>query len=249
MKAELQKIAIVTGGASGIGLATAKKFTSENIFTVVIGRDEKKLENARALLGNNCTTISFDLNNLKGIPALIESITKQYGRIDILVNNAGINMKKSMIETSDEEFQRILLTNLTAVFAITRETAKVMIAQNSGSIINISSMAAQYGLPYVSAYAASKTAIEGITRTIAVELAPSGIRVNSIAPGFIASDMSSTALDSDPERKSRVLARTPMGKLGAAKNIADAAYFLATDQSSFITGTVIPVDGGNSIGF
>lgn len=249
MNSEKQKIAIVTGGASGIGLAIAKKFASENIFTIIIGRDVQKLEHAKTLLGSKGVTISFDLNNLTGIPGLIEGITEKYGRIDILVNNAGINLKKSMIDTTDEDFQRIILTNLTAVFSISRETAKVMIAQHAGAIINISSMAAQYGLPYVSAYAASKTAIEGLTRTMAVELAPDGIRVNAIAPGFIASNMSSTALDSDPERKRKVLSRTPMGKLGAAENIADAAYFLATDQSSFVTGTIIPVDGGNSIGF
>lgn len=240
---------MVTGGASGIGLAIAKKFIAHNIFTIVIGRDVQKLEAAQTLLGNMGATLAYDLNNLSGIPNLLKDLTKKYGHIDILVNNAGINMKKPMIETSDEEFQRIILTNLTAVFTITRETSKVMIAQNSGTIINISSMAAQYGLPFVSAYAASKTAIEGITRTLAVELAPSGIRVNAIAPGFIASNMSSTALDSDPERKRKVLSRTPMAKLGAAENVADAAYFLATDQSSFVTGTVLPVDGGNSIGF
>jgi NAD(P)-dependent dehydrogenase (short-subunit alcohol dehydrogenase family) len=110
-------------------------------------------------------------------------------------------------------------------------------------------MAAQYGIPAVIAYTASKTAVEGMTRAMAVELSPFGIRVNCIAPGFIFTKMSSTALNGDPERKNKVLSRTPMGKLGMPEDIANTAYFLATEESAFMTGTVIPVDGGNSIGF
>ena len=121
--------------------------------------------------------------------------------------------------------------------------------QGSGAIINISSMAAQYGIPKVIAYSASKTAIDGMTRAMAVELAPLGIRVNAIAPGFIYSEMTAKALDSDPERKAKVFGRTPMGKMGHPEDIAEAAYFLATDASKYITGVVLPVDGGNSIGF
>ncbi|MBX2966334.1 MAG: SDR family oxidoreductase [Cyclobacteriaceae bacterium] len=244
-----KKIAIVTGGSSGIGLAIAKKFTEQNIHTIILGRGQEKLNEAASLLGANCEAIAFDVTNLGGLPELITGIIKKHGHIDILVNNAGINLKKSALEVTDQEFQQIILTNLTSVFAITREVAKNMVERKSGSIINISSMAAQYGLPFVVAYAASKTAIEGITRTLAVELSPHGVRVNSIAPGFIATKMSSTALNGDPERKQKVLSRTPMGRLGDPGDIANTAYFLASDDSTFMTGTVIPVDGGNSIGF
>lgn len=249
MNTSKQKIAIITGGASGLGLAMARKFTAQNIFCVLIGRDTEKLNAARNTLGKNCSTISYDLNTLAGIPELIAGIVQQHGPIDILVNNAGINQKKSMVEVTDSEFQSILLTNLTSVFVISREVIKVMQRAKQGVILNISSMAAQYGLPYVAAYAASKTAIEGLSRTMAVELAADGIRVNCIAPGFIATNMSSTALDNDPERKQKVLSRTPMGKLGTPEDVADAAYFLTAGESSFITGVVLPVDGGNSIGF
>lgn len=110
-------------------------------------------------------------------------------------------------------------------------------------------MASQYGIPKVIAYTASKSAIEGMTRAMAVDLSPSGIRVNCIAPGFIATDMSEKALNNDPERKNKVLSRTPIGYLGLPSQVADAALFLATDASSYITGIVMPVDGGNSIGF
>lgn len=249
MNSSNQKIAIVTGGASGLGFAIAKKFTAHNIFCVIIGRDTKKLSAAKDQIGKNCDTISYDLNNLSGIPELITTLSTRYGSIDILINNAGINQKKSMTEVTDEEFQNIIHTNLTSVFVMSREVVKVMQAAKQGVILNISSMAAQYGIPYVAAYASSKTGIEGLSRTMAVELATDGIRVNCIAPGFIATNMSATALDSDPERKRKVLSRTPMAKLGTPEDVADAAYFLVTAESSFITGVVLPVDGGNSIGF
>lgn len=244
-----QKIALITGGSSGIGFATAKKFTSQNIFTIIVGRDVQKLDKAVGDLGKNCEGIAFDITQLNKVPELIRRIIEKHGHIDVLVNNAGINLKKRAVDVTDEEFERIIQTNLFAAFSITREVAKEMVKRKSGSIINISSMAAQYGLPGVVAYAASKTGIEGMTRVLASELSPLGIRVNCIAPGFIITSMSTTALNGDPERKQKVLSRTPMGKLGNPEDVANAAYFLASDDSSFVTGTVIPVDGGNSIGF
>jgi NAD(P)-dependent dehydrogenase (short-subunit alcohol dehydrogenase family) len=242
-------IAIVTGGASGIGLAIAEKFATHDIFTIVIGRDETKLEAARKILGKNGTTIQFDLNSLKEIPTLVKKIHQQYGKIDVLVNNAGINLKKEFTQVTDEEFQQVLSTNVNAVFSLSREVVKIMEQQKSGNIINISSMAALYGLPKVIAYTASKSAIEGMTVAMAVELSPKGIRVNAIAPGFIATDMSAKALNNDPERKNKVMGRTPMGFLGLPEDVADAALFLATNSSKYITGTSIRVDGGNAIGF
>ncbi|WP_210465358.1 SDR family NAD(P)-dependent oxidoreductase [Rufibacter roseolus] len=243
------KTAIVTGGGSGIGLAIVEKFIQENIKTIVIGRDEQKLASAREAFGELCVTISHDLSDLAGIPALVEQISSEHGRIDILVNNAGINLKKNFEEVTDEEFQRILLTNVTAVFALSREVVKTMLPLGAGAIVNISSMASQYGLPKVIAYTASKSAIEGMTRAMATELSPNGIRVNCVAPGFIATAMSAKALNNDPERKNKVMGRTPMGKLGTPADVADAVYFLSTDGAKYVTGTVLPVDGGNSIGF
>lgn len=245
-----RKTAIVTGGASGLGYAIAEKFVNNNIHTIIIGRNEQKLKEAREKLGELCSYISFDLSNLSQIPALIRQISNDYGKIDILINNAGINMKKPFTEVTDEEFQNILLTNVNAVFALSRETVKVMQTQETGgSIVNISSMASQYGIPKVIAYTASKSAIEGMTRAMAVDLSPLGIRVNCVAPGFIATDMSAKALDNDPERKNKVLSRTPMGKLGTPADVAEAVYFYSTEGAKYVTGTVLPVDGGNSIGF
>lgn len=243
------KTAIVTGGGSGIGLAIAEKFVSNNIQTIVIGRSEEKLKAAKEKLGELCSVVSFDLNELPAIPDLVKNLYEQHGNIDILVNNAGINMKKEFTEVTDEDFQKIILTNVSSIFSLSREVVKRMIEKGSGSIINISSMASQYGIPKVIAYTASKAAIEGMTRAMAVELSPKGIRVNCIAPGFIATDMLAKALNSDPERKNKVLGRTPIGYLGAPSDIGDAALFLASDAAKYITGVVLPVDGGNSIGF
>jgi NAD(P)-dependent dehydrogenase (short-subunit alcohol dehydrogenase family) len=244
-----KKIAIVTGGGSGIGLAIAEKFTQAGIQTILVGRDETKLKAGKEQLGKNCFVMSCDLSNLASVPPLVAEIVKQFGQIDILVNNAGINMKKDFTEVTDEEFQAVITTNLCSVFTISREVVKQMFLQKSGSIINISSMAAQYGLPKVIAYSASKTAIDGMTRAMAVELSPKGIRVNAIAPGFIKTAMTATALDSDQERKSKVFGRTPMGYMGDPSDIGEAALFLAGDAAKYITGVVLPVDGGNSIGF
>jgi NAD(P)-dependent dehydrogenase (short-subunit alcohol dehydrogenase family) len=243
------KIAIVTGGGSGIGFAITEKFVANGIQTIIIGRNQQKLNKARDKLGKLCIPVCFDLTNLKAIPAMIKQVMENYGSIDILVNNAGINLKKDFTKVSDEEFNQIFQTNVSSVFAMSREVVKFMIKKGKGNIINISSMASQYGLPKVIAYTASKSAIEGMTRAMAVELSPKGILVNCIAPGFIETDMSGNAFNGDGERKQKVLSRTPLGKLGSPADIAEAAYFLSSEKSGFLTGIVLPVDGGNSIGF
>lgn len=246
---ENKKTAIVTGGASGLGFSIAKKLTEQGIDTLIIGRNLARLKEAEKQLGEHAKILQFDLANLDGIPSLVEKIKADFGGIDILVNNAGIHLKKPFTEVTDAEFQQVVNTNLVAVFSLSREVSKIMLPQRSGAILNISSMAAWYGIPQVIAYTAAKTGIEGMTRAMSVELSPHGIRVNCIAPGFIKTNMSSSALDSDPERKAKVLSRTPMQKLGAPEDVASAAYFLTSDEARFITGVVLPVDGGNAIGF
>jgi len=245
----MHKTAIVTGGGSGLGFAIASKLVAADIQTIIIGRDINKLNEAKKALGDLCYTIAADLKDTKALPALVSNMITSFGRIDILINNAGINLKKPFTEVTDDEFENILQTNVTAMFALSREVVKHMIANKQGAIVNISSMASQYGLPKVIAYTASKGAIEAMTRAMAVELSPDGIRVNCIAPGFIYSAMSAKALDSDPERKAKVFGRTPMGIMGQPADIADAAAFLVSDEAKYITGVILPVDGGNSIGF
>ena len=244
-----KKLAIVTGGGSGIGLATTETFVENGIQTVIIGRDESKLKEASVKLGELCAYRAYDLSDTTGLPELISEIVAAFGVPDILVINAGINMKKPVIEVTDDDFKSIIQTNLNAVFSITREVVKVMLPKGSGNIINISSMSSQYGIPYVIAYTATKSAIEGMTRAMATELSPMGIRVNCVAPGFIATAMSAKALNSDPQRMNKVMSRTPMGKLGEPKDVAESILYLASDAAKYVTGVVLPVDGGNSIGF
>jgi NAD(P)-dependent dehydrogenase (short-subunit alcohol dehydrogenase family) len=241
--------AIVTGGAAGLGLAITKKLVARGIHVVMIGRNEDQLKAAAEEFGELCSYRKFDLRNLKDIPALIDDIALQFGKIDILVNNAGINMKKPFVEVTDEDFASVIHSNLAAVFSISREVVKKMIPLQAGCIVNISSMAAQYGIPKVIAYSAAKTGIEGMTRAMATELSPMGIRINCIAPGFIKTAMSAKALDADPERKHKVFSRTPMGKMGEPDDIAEAVYFLCSAGAKYITGVIMPVDGGNSVGF
>lgn len=245
----LRKLAIVTGGASGLGFSIAKKFIEQDIITIIIGRDKEKLEKSVVELGENCIPYEFDITDLDHVPNLVDDISKTHGKINILVNNAGIHLKKELFDVDHQEFQNVILTNLVSAFVLTKEVAKKMADQKSGNVINISSMAAHYGIPKVIAYTASKAGIEGMTRAQAVELSPLGIRVNCIAPGFIETSMSSEALNKDPDRKAKVLSRTPLGKLGKPEDVANLAYFLTSEESAFMTGTIIPVDGGNLIGF
>jgi NAD(P)-dependent dehydrogenase (short-subunit alcohol dehydrogenase family) len=243
------KIAVITGGASGIGFAIAKKFVQNNIKVILVGRDKTRLKLACETLGGLADFVGCDLSRISDLPGLVDQIRMKYGKIDILVNNAGIHLKKAMNDITDEEYEKVILTNQTAMFCLTREVARVMQKQRKGVILNISSIASQYGLPKVMALTASKSAIEGMTRAMAVELAPCRIRVNCLAPGFIKTNMSSLVFEKDPERKKKLFSRTPLGRLGKPDEVADAAFFLVSASSSFITGVILPVDGGNSIGF
>jgi NAD(P)-dependent dehydrogenase (short-subunit alcohol dehydrogenase family) len=243
------KNVLVTGGGSGLGFAIAQSFVQNKSIVFIVGRDAKKLERARTKLGRRARCIAFDLNEIDLIPDLVQRIETLVGPLDVLVNNAGMNMKKDALAVTNREFESLVRLNQTAVFALSREVAKGMVARRSGSIVMISSMASHYGIPKVIGYSASKAAVESMTRALAVEWSPKGIRINCIAPGFIETAMSSEALDKDPERKRRVLNRTPMGRLGEAQDIANAALFLASEQARYVTGIVLPVDGGNSIGF
>jgi NAD(P)-dependent dehydrogenase (short-subunit alcohol dehydrogenase family) len=249
METNNRKVVVITGGATGLGFAMAGKFIKNQYRTVIVDRNKTKAAAAIKELGTGAESILCDLTELNKLPGLVKEIVERFGKIDVLINNAGVHLKKPLLKVTDEEFMKVIHTNETVVFALSREVARIMIRQKSGSIINISSMAARYGIPEVIAYTAAKSAVEGMTRAMAVELSPHGIRVNCIAPGFIKTSMSENAFRNDPERERKVLSRTPMGKLGLPDDVANAAFFLASDEASYLTGTVLCVDGGNSIGF
>lgn len=243
------KLVLITGGGTGLGLAMAKAFAKYGARVIISGRREDVLKSACEEIGSNASYENFDITNFEAIPNWIASIESRNGSIDVLINNAGIHIKKDIFSYTNADFNRVISTNEEAVFIVSREVAKKMAERKTGNILLISSMASQYGIPKVIGYTAAKSAVEGMTRGMAVELSPLGIRVNCIAPGFIRTNMSSSALDSDPERKAKVLERTPMGDLGTPDDVANAALFLCSNAAKYITGVVLPVDGGNSIGF
>ncbi len=243
------KTVVVTGGGSGLGLAITTSMIEAGARVVMVGRREDVLKSAVATLGSNASYKIFDIADLPKVPQFVKEVEQEYGQIDVLVNNAGINMKKDFLEVTDADFETVIRTNQQATFALSREFSRNMVERGNGSIILISSMAAKYGIPKVISYTAAKSAIEGMTRAMAVDLSPLGIRVNCIAPGFIETDMSAKALNNDPQRKAKVLGRTPLGYLGKPEDVGYAAVYLASDAAKYITGVILTVDGGNSIGF
>lgn len=243
------KLALLTGGGSGIGFAIAQCMVQAGATVVITGRREEPLRTATEALGGRAHYRVNDVAARESLDDLVATIEATHGPIDILVNNAGINLKKPALEVTDDDFDRIIHTNLNAVFSLTRACARRMIDRGSGSIIMISSMAAYYGIDRVVAYAASKSAVEGMVRVLASEFSGRGVRVNAIAPGFIETAMSKTAMGGDPDRFARALRRTPMGKFGQPDDIGWAAVFLASDAARYVTGVSLPVDGGNAIGF
>jgi len=241
--------ALITGGATGLGFGMAKCFVASGAKVVLVGRRKDELQKARTALGENAFALAGDVTKLDAIPALVAEAEKFGGPVSILVNNAGIHLKKSALETSDAEFATVLQTHVFGSFALSREMGKRMVERRSGSILFTASMASLFGIPLVVGYSAAKSAYTGMVRTLAVELGSHGVRVNAIAPGWIESDMMNKALNGDPARKTKILGRTPMNQFGHAEDIGWAAVYLASPAAKFVTGVVLPVDGGVSIGF
>lgn len=243
------KTALVTGGGSGIGFAISKAFVEQGAKVIITGRNEQKLIDAKKEIGGDIQSFAFDVTSMDEITTVKSQLQKDGIDVDILINNAGNHVKKPAVDVTQEDFQRILDVHVLAAHNMIRVFAPDMMQRGSGSILFIASMASLFGIPYVIAYAAAKSAMLGMVRTYATELSPEGVRVNAVAPGWIDTAMSRGALDSDPERKNKILSRTPMHKLGQIEDIAHAAVFLSSEEANFITGTCLPVDGGISIGF
>lgn len=243
------KLALITGGGTGLGFGIAQTFVQAGARVIITGRREEPLKDACRELGDQATYRINNIQELNTLPGLVDDIEKNEGEIDILVNNAGINMKKFANDVTDEEFNNIIQTNVNGLFALTREVSKKMVPRRRGSIINITSMAAIFGLNGVVAYGTSKTGVLGMTRILTADLSPYKIRVNAIAPGFMDTPMLRKAIENDPDRKKKILGRTPLEEFGQAEDVGYAAVYLASDAAKFVTGVNLPVDGGNSIGF
>jgi gluconate 5-dehydrogenase len=240
--------ALITGGGTGIGYAIAKLMIAAGARVLITGRREETLQCACQELGEAATYLVHDVAQVDSIPELVER-AEAIAPIDVLINNAGRHLKRETLETTDQDFAAVLQTNLLGAFALTREVAKPMAQRQKGCILMITSMAALFGIPQVAAYTASKSALQGLVRQLAVEFAPLGIRVNAIAPGFIETDMNRGIFKRDPARLQKILGRTPMGTLGSPDDIGATAVYLASPAAKFVTGVCIPVDGGASVGF
>ena len=241
--------ALITGGGTGLGLGMAKCFTVAGAKVVLLGRRQDELAKARSALGENAFMLPGDITKLESLPALVEKSEQLAGPISILVNNAGVHLKKPALETSDAEFASVLQTHVFGAFALSREVGRRMAARERGNILFTASMASLFGIPLVVAYAAAKSAYVGMVRTLAVELGGKGVRVNAIAPGWIESDMMNKALSGDPARRAKILGRTPLNRFGTPDDIGWAAVYLCSPAAGFVTGVVLPVDGGASVGF
>jgi NAD(P)-dependent dehydrogenase (short-subunit alcohol dehydrogenase family) len=241
--------ALVTGGGTGIGLGISKALIEAGAKVVITGRRETVLQEAVETLGGNASYRVNDITDRAGIPVLVESIETEEGAIDILVNNAGIHHKAWAQDTTDEDFERIIQTNLISVFSLTRECAKYMLKRKKGSIIMIGSMAGLFGIDRVIAYSASKTALTGLVNSFTAEYAKDNVRVNAIAPGWITSNMFLNAVNKDQARKQQITNRIAMDHFGTTEDIGNAAVFLSSEGAKYVTGVILPVDGGATVNF
>jgi NAD(P)-dependent dehydrogenase (short-subunit alcohol dehydrogenase family) len=243
------ELALITGGGSGLGLAMAQCMVDAGARVVLVGRREGVLKQAAGHLGPQAGYVCHDVTRLKEALGLVSRVQKRHGPLTILVNNAGIRLKKTALETTEEEFMEVLATHVLGAHALSRAAAPGMIERRRGAILFIASMASFLGVPEAVAYSAAKTAYLGMVRALASELSPYGVRVNALAPGWIETDMLRRAMKGDPWRKKKVLGRTPMGRFGDALDVGMAAVYLSSPAAKFVTGVVLPVDGGASIGF
>jgi len=237
------KVAIITGGTRGIGLETAKLFIENKAKVIIFGSKQESVKRTLEELNKeNIKAEGFypNLNNYNEVENVIQKIHEKYGHIDILINNAGISANKKIEDTTSEDFEKIMNLNVNAIFNMTKAIVPYMKKQKEGVIINTSSMVSIYGQPSGVGYPASKFAVNGLTKSLARELAPSNIRVNAVAPGITQTDM----VASLPQEMIEPLIKTiPLGRIGKPRDIANAFLFLASDMASYITGEILSVDG------
>ena len=237
------KTAIITGGGSGIGLSTARAFYKEGAKVILFGRQKEKLISAANELGDSALIVQGDMTKNDDLDQLINNTLNNFKGIDILVNSAGLFNGAPLHEISDSQWDGMMDINIRSVFQLTRRVLPIMMDQKSGSIIHISSILGLIAVPEVAAYNVSKGALNQFSRSIAVEYGSYGIRSNSICPGLIETDMTADLMK-DASLMQEWSKEYPIGRFGKPEDVASACLFLASDESSFITGTVLPVDGG-----
>jgi 3-oxoacyl-[acyl-carrier protein] reductase len=242
------EVALITGGSRGIGRAAAKRLASEGAAVAILDQDEAGVRDAAAEItagGRRAVAIACDVRDRSGVREAVASVAGQFGRLTVLVNNAGIIRLAPFLETTDELWSDVLGVNLTGMFIVAQEAAGQMVAQRRGRIVNMASVSARLAHGGQTAYAVSKAGIEAMTRAMAVELAPFGITVNAVAPGTIATSFSGGSLSEQAaaERTRRI----PTARFGDPEEVASVVAFLASADAAYVTGTVLPIDGGLTV--
>ena len=235
------KVAVITGGASGIGLAAVKRFVLEGAKVAILDYNEQAGEQVVANYGDEVVFFKADVSNQEQVQQAVKAIAEHFGKIDILINNAGITRDASLLKMSAADFDKVIQINLNGVFYCTQAVVPYMIEQKYGKIINTSSVSAERGNFGQTNYTATKAALIGMTKTWAKEFGRKGINVNAVAPGFVETDM----VESVPSEITGMISTiTSMQRMGKPEDVANAYLFLASDEASYITGHVLHVDGG-----
>ncbi len=240
-----EKVTIVTGGASGIGRATAILFAREGARVVVADRDPTGGQETVRMIegeGGQAIFVQTDVSRAEDVQRMVKETVSTYGRLDVLFNNAGIGETARVTEASVEHWDKVLAVNLRSVFLGCKYAIPEMVKVGGGSIINNASILAEVGFSNAPAYSASKHGVGGLTQTVALDHAAEGIRANTVCPGFIRTPMVTEGLD--PETRDYIAGLHPLGRMGEPEEVAEAVLFLASDRSSFVTGTCLFVDGG-----
>lgn len=243
------KVAIVTGGSLGIGRAIALQLAEEGAHVVVCARRKEKLDELASRIqavGGSCTAVALDVNDLDGFAKLIDDTAEQYGRLDVLVNNAPSIVGGMIVDQSIEDWQANFTASVDSVFVGCKQAMKIMMEQRSGSIINISSVSSLRAGMAAGAYSGSKAAVNQFTCCAAMEAAPYNVRLNVVAPGSVVTPGQQAAFRKNEEISKLVAGSIPMGRHAEPEEVSQAVCFLASDQASFITGVILPVDGGKT---
>jgi len=240
------KVAVVTGGNGGIGLAIAGAMAGAGAQVAIAARNQAKSQSAVEKIGPAAISLAYDLGEEGAADRLAEQVAHRFGRCDILVANAGMNIRKTPEQLAAGEWQVVINTNLTGAFLTCQAIYPLMKRQGGGKIICIGSMYSLFGAPMVAAYAASKGGLVQMAKSLACAWAPDNVQVNTILPGWIETDLTARAQQEVAGLQQSVVARTPAGRWGVPGDVAGAALFFGSRASDFVTGTVLPVDGGYS---
>lgn len=237
------KVAIITGATQGIGLACAQRLVSEGARVMMVDIKPEGAD-AAAIIGDAARFFAADVSQKADVDAMLAATLQQFGQVDILINNAGVTHAADFLDLAEEDFDRVLRINLKSMFLCGQAVAREMVKRQAGCIINMSSVNSELAIPNQVPYVVSKGGVNQLTKVMALNLAPHGIRVNGIGPGTILTELAKKAVMASAEARRTILSRTPLGRCGEPEEVASIAAFLASDDASYMTGQTMYVDGG-----